>query len=71
MAMIAMEAEWGVFMFFSDFKDQKDREKDSRRKTERSGAEDQAVFELHVRAQGVFSVPSYDQISILDFAFQS
>ena len=35
MAMISMEAEWGVFMFFSDFKDQKDREKDNRRKTER------------------------------------
>merc|ERR1719487_1454100 len=26
-AMIAMEAEWGVFMFFSDFKDKRNREK--------------------------------------------
>ena len=47
MAMISMEAEWGVFMFFSDFKDQKDREKDNRRKTERSLPAQWIASEMH------------------------
>jgi len=73
MAMISMEAEWGVFMFFSDFKDQKDREKDNRRKTERllifgpernrTGAELKVLSSVETKNTGMITRTLKEKIS--------
>merc|ERR1719473_1090290 len=71
--MIAMEAEWGVFMFFSDFKDKNDREKDSRRKTERllifgpernrTGAELKVLSSVETKNTGMITRTLKEKIS--------